>query len=198
MLGKERLLYIGGQQPGGKADLCPETNSEAVLQAEHILRAPFSTWVGGLSSCRKAQRYCYIYSLRKNQNPALLLDCCSSATPPLFLHSLPSVSSSCLNLSFRSQGVRMLNEVYFLQTRNGGQKRFVPGRTWQSCSVSSVVCHLQMVTVFIPPLNLDSFSFSCLIAVAGTLLNKSCKSGHCFLFLILMEMCSAFHCWVWC
>ena len=45
---------------------------------------------GGLSACRRAQRYCYVYSLRRNQDPALItallfLDCSSlvSAFPPV-------------------------------------------------------------------------------------------------------------------
>ena len=38
--------------------------------------------IGGLSSCRRTRRYCYIYSLSRNQDPALIaallfLDCSS-------------------------------------------------------------------------------------------------------------------------
>ena len=61
---------------------------------------------GGLSSSRRAQRYCHvsIYPLRRNQDPALSVHCCSLTVPPLFLHSLPSIISSCLNLPFGNQG----------------------------------------------------------------------------------------------
>ena len=44
--------------------------------------------------------------------------------PPLSLDLLPSLISSCLNLSLRTQGRPWrLNEVHFLKTRNGGHRK---------------------------------------------------------------------------
>ena len=68
------------------------------------LKLPSSTWVGGLSSCTRTQRYCYVYFLRGNQDPAPRLHYCLLAAPPLSLHPLPSLISNCLNLSFGTQG----------------------------------------------------------------------------------------------
>ena len=74
----------------------------------------------GLSSCRRTQRYCYIYSLRRNQDPAPRLHYCFLTVPPLFLHPLPSLISNCLNLPFGTQA----------------QIGFVPGSPTGSCLVS--------------------------------------------------------------
>ena len=79
---------------------------------------------GGLSSYRRTQRYCYIYSLRRHQDPAPRLHYCFLTAPPLFLHSLPSLISNCLNLPFVTQWRSgRLNEAYFLQTRNRGHRK---------------------------------------------------------------------------
>ena len=76
-------------------------------------------------SFRRAQRY----SLRRNQDPALLLYYCFLTDPLLFLHSFPSLVSNCLNLIFGMQRrLRKLNEAQFLQTKNSAWKVFVPGR----------------------------------------------------------------------
>ena len=84
---------------------------------------------GGLSSCRRAQRCCYVYPLRSNQDPAPRLHYCLLTAPPLSLHPLPSLISNYLKLPFGTQGrSKRLNEAYFLQTRNRGhRKAFVPG-----------------------------------------------------------------------
>ena len=58
---------------------------------------------GGLSSCRKTQRYCYVYSLRRNQDPAPRLRCCFQTVLPLTLYSLPPLISICWNLPFGTQ-----------------------------------------------------------------------------------------------
>ena len=48
------------------------------------------------------------------------------AAPPLFLHSLPSLISNCLNLPFEIQKRSWrLNETYFQQIRSGSQKGLV-------------------------------------------------------------------------
>ena len=54
----------------------------------------------GLNSWRRIWWYCYVYSLRSNQDPAPRLQYCFLTAPPLFLHILLSLISSCLNLSF--------------------------------------------------------------------------------------------------
>ena len=70
----------------------------------------------GLSSSRRTQRYCYVYSLRRNQDPARRLHYYFLTAPPLFLHSLLSEISNCLNLPFGTQGKsRRLNEADFLK-----------------------------------------------------------------------------------
>ena len=83
------------------------------------LELPSSTWVKTLILGKRTERYCHIFSLRRNQDPASKLQYCFLATPPLFLPSLPSLISNCLNLPFGTQkrSVR-LNEVYFLQIGN--------------------------------------------------------------------------------
>ena len=70
--------------------------------------------VGGLSSYRRTQRYCYICSLRKNQDP---VPCCTMVS---WLLSLTSLISNCFNLPFGTQGrPRRLNEACLLQNVKG-------------------------------------------------------------------------------
>ena len=79
---------------------------------------------GGFSSCRRTQRYPYVYYLRRNQDPAPRLYYCFLTAPLLSLFSLPSLINNCLNLSFGSQGrSRRLNGAYFLKMRNGGHRK---------------------------------------------------------------------------
>ena len=54
----------------------------------------------GLSSCRRAQRYCYVYPLRRKEDPDLSLHCFSLTAPPFPPHTLPSLISNYLNLTF--------------------------------------------------------------------------------------------------
>ena len=56
----------------------------------------------GLISFRKIQRFCYVYSLRRNQDFSLSLYYCFLIWP-LFLHSLFSLISNCLNLLFGTE-----------------------------------------------------------------------------------------------
>ena len=75
--------------------------------------------VGGLSSCRSTQRYCFVFPWG-GRGPCFnfLID------PSLFLHSFPSLISNSLNLPFGTPGgSRRLNEAYFLQTRNRGHRK---------------------------------------------------------------------------
>ena len=59
---------------------------------------------GSFSSCRRTQRYCYVYSLRRNQHPAPRLRYCVLIAPLLFLQPLPSLISNSLNLPFGTPG----------------------------------------------------------------------------------------------
>ena len=70
--------------------------------------------------------------LRKSfyrQNLGWGLHCCFLTPPPLFLHPLPSLISSCLNLPLGTQGrSRRLNEAYCLRIRNREHRKYLyPG-----------------------------------------------------------------------
>ena len=84
----------------------------------------------GFNSCRRTQRYCYAFSFRRNQDPALPVHYCFLSVSPLFLHPLLS-RVSYLNLAFGTQGV--LNGAYRQQIRNRDTERLYPTG---SCSVS--------------------------------------------------------------
>ena len=59
---------------------------------------------GGRSFCQRTQRYYYV-SLEEEPGPSFM------TAPPLFLHSLPSLTGNCLNLPFGAQGrSRRMNE----------------------------------------------------------------------------------------
>ena len=51
---------------------------------------------GGLSLCQRTQKYYYVY-LEEEPGPSFMIP------PPLFLHSLPSLTGNCLNLPFGAQ-----------------------------------------------------------------------------------------------
>ena len=73
---------------------------------------------GGLSFCWITQINCYIYSLRKNQDPTPRLHHCFLIVPFLSLQPLPYLSNY-FNLPFGTQWrSKRLNEAYFLQARN--------------------------------------------------------------------------------
>ena len=81
----------------------------------------------GLSSCRRTQRYCYIYSLKKSQDPAPLLHYCFDSYF-FVLHVLASLISNCLHLPFETQGRSWrLNETYLLNKKWGHRKGLYPG-----------------------------------------------------------------------
>ena len=66
------------------------------------LKKPFSMWVGGgLSSYARTQRYCYVYTLRRNQDPALIT---ALWFPPVSI-------SNYLNLLFGTGRFRSLKFV---------------------------------------------------------------------------------------
>ena len=73
----------------------------------------------GVLVLRKNSRYCYGYSLKRNQVPASRLHYFSLTAPPWSLHLLPFLFSNCLHLPFGIQGTSWrLN--YSLKTRSGG------------------------------------------------------------------------------
>ena len=88
------------------------------------LRLPSSTGVGAQNS----KKHCYVYPLRRNQNPVPGLHYCFLTALPLFLHSLPSLISNREYALWNSGKVREA-EAYFLQRRNGDTKRIC---TWES------------------------------------------------------------------
>ena len=103
---------------------------------ECVIKELTSSIWWSFSFCRRAQRYCYMYSLRRNQDPSPRLHCYFLTAPPLSLHPCASLSSNCLNLPFRTQG-RLWNEAYSLKTRNRGHgKAFMPRSPTGPCSVS--------------------------------------------------------------
>ena len=67
------------------------------------LKLPFSTWVGALFSAEELKDIIMYISSGRNKDLAPLLHYCFLTVPPLFLHSLTSVISSCLNLPFGTQ-----------------------------------------------------------------------------------------------
>ena len=81
---------------GGKRAVLQESCAQPEVTILHL--------GGGLSSYRRTQRYCYVYSLRRNQDPAPRLHYCFLTSPPLSLHPLPSLISNCLNLPFKTRG----------------------------------------------------------------------------------------------
>ena len=95
------------------------------------LKLPSFTWVGGFSSYRRTQRFvpdCYVYSLRRKRES---LHYCFLTAPPLFLYSLPSLVSNCLNLPFGTQGRSRGWNLSPTNKKWGTRKAFVPRRASQ-------------------------------------------------------------------
>ena len=66
------------------------------------LKFPSSTWVGILVLAEELKDIAYVYSWRRNQDPAPWLHSFFIALP-FFLDSLTSLISNCLNLPFGTQ-----------------------------------------------------------------------------------------------
>ena len=101
-------------------------------------RLPFSTWAGA-SSCKRAQRYCCVFPLRRNQGPeqglrywfSALLACRynpSIPNQPLFEPTLGSSGRS-----------GRLNEICFLQTCNGRSREHPEAPRWAPLSFCFIV-----------------------------------------------------------
>ena len=95
------------------------------------LKLPSSTWVGALVPTEELKGIGYVYSLWWNQDPALLLHYYFLTASPLFLHSLSSLISNCLNMPFGTQGrSRRLKPFSYKQDR-GHRQAFVPRKAPQ-------------------------------------------------------------------
>ena len=83
---------------------------------------------GGLGSCRRTQRCvsdCYVYPLRRNQDPASSLRCCFLTAFPLFLHSLTPLISNCLDLPFGTQGMSRRLKPFLYKQETGDMERLL-------------------------------------------------------------------------
>ena len=129
MVFREKILYgkLGVKAAGcdflliGWWEITVQCSRNLVLS----LKLPSSISVPALVP-RRPQRCCYVYSLRKNQDPAPGLLYCFLIILPLLLLPLPSQINKCLNLSFGIQErSRRLNEAVFLQTRNQGHRTYL-------------------------------------------------------------------------
>lgn len=80
----------------------------------------------------RTQRYCNVYSLKSNQDPALLCTIVSWLLLPFF-PTFPPFPDQHLSESplWNSGRPWRPNEAHFLQTKNGTQKGFVTGRAPQ-------------------------------------------------------------------
>ena len=87
---------------------------------------------GDLSFCRRTQRYIVMYILRGGTRTLLHLHFCFLSAPPLFLHSLPSLISNCLNLSFRTQVRSRRPKPFSEKHEMGGRERLLyPGEPYR-------------------------------------------------------------------
>ena len=113
-----------------------------------------SSTLWAVSTCRTAQRYCFVYPLSENKDPVPKLYYCFLTVPPWSLHSFPSLISASFNLPTGTQERSWrLNEAYFLQSRNEGQRKvFMTGCPTGFCSVLFVTVKLlSYVEVFVTP-----------------------------------------------
>ena len=112
---------VGGEVTGSQHHQPSNCNWPGVSVLVGSIQLPFPTW-WGFSISKTAQRYCCVYHLRGNQDPAPRLHCCFLAATPLSL----SVISNYLNLLFGTQEKGMEGELSlcFLQTRKGGTQKW--------------------------------------------------------------------------
>ena len=92
-----------------------------------------------LQHCSKGSQVPACLTFRRNQDPALLMRYWFLTVHPLFLHSLPSLISNCLNLPFGNQGRSRRLNPFSYKLEKGTWKGFCTreGPTG-SCSVSFV------------------------------------------------------------
>ena len=67
----------------------------AALKRQKDKKKSSSSICWGFQFCTNAQRHCYVYSLRRNQDPAPRLHCCLLMAPPWSLHPVSSPISNC-------------------------------------------------------------------------------------------------------
>ena len=75
-----------------------------ILLLEWKTASSTSSICWGFQFYRGTQRSCYVYFLRRNQDPAARLHYCLLTVSPWSLHPLPSLISNLLNLLFETQG----------------------------------------------------------------------------------------------
>ena len=82
----------------------------------------------GFQFCGRTQSYCYIYSLRRNQNPAPRLQYFLLTILPWSLHPFLSMISNCWNLTFETQGMsQRLKSIPQRQEMGDTEKLVCPG-----------------------------------------------------------------------
>ena len=86
-------------------------------------------WLNNNNTCwsQGHTSHCYVYPLRRNQNPAASLHCFLTVFP-FFLHSLSLLISNCLNLPFRTLGMSGRLKSFPTNKKQWTQKSFVSGR----------------------------------------------------------------------
>ena len=99
-----------GEGPGSLACCSPQ----GLKESDRTEWLNTTTCVGALVPTENSKVFCYVYSLRKNQAPALKLHYCFWTVSPLFLHSLPSLINSSLNSQPRDQTIVSRQEYHFL------------------------------------------------------------------------------------
>ena len=147
------ILLIGcGEVSGNQRHQPSGSNRSGVYLLVGSIQLTSSTW-WEFQFCRRAQRYCYVYPLRRNLHPAQRLHYCFLTVPLMSPPPLRSLISNCLNLPFGTQERSWrLHEAYFLQTRSGGHRTaFVPRSPTGSCSVSVVHSSPNIPQPFPPP-----------------------------------------------
>lgn len=95
------------------------------------------TWVGGLSSCRRTQRYIVMYLPWRGARNLPHGSTIVLTDPSLLLHSLLSLISKCLTLPCGTQGWLQAEGSLFATKKKWGTERIcTPEGPPGSCSVS--------------------------------------------------------------